>query len=558
MKSPAPGRHRPQSAEDMYSEYFDLQETPFSIAPDPRYLYLGERHREALAHLTYGVGATGGFVLLTGEVGTGKTTVCRCLLEQLPEQTQVAYIVNPRLSALELLATICDELGIAYPQERPGNKLLIDRLNAFLLDSHARGRQTVLIIDEAQNLSPEVLEQVRLLTNLETSRRKLLQIVMLGQPELRRLLARPELRQLAQRITARYHLEPLSRPEVAAYIGHRLTVAGGRRPLFSPRLIGRIYRLTGGIPRRINILCDRALLGAYVRGQDRVSGRILAEAARELAPEGARRSFGLRPLALLAVVVALLALIPSFLDLGSLPPVPIAAPGRQAILPVPAPPAELPPAANAPATAAVLEWPEELPLSRSRETAYEALLATWGLTYESGGQGTACDFAESQGLACLYRRGSLGSLRQLDRPAVLTLVDERREQFHAALVGLSADTATFILAGRQVRVPVQLLEQRWFGDYTLLWRRPPFAGMVRPGDRGPAVDWLNRQIAVIQNRPEPPRGGALEGPVLVRLKEFQRTRGLNPDGLVGPNTLIHLDSALGGGSPRLAREEEGS
>ncbi|MBE0598383.1 MAG: AAA family ATPase, partial [Desulfuromonadales bacterium] len=270
----------------MYSDYFDLQEPPFSIAPDPRYLYLGERHREALAHLLYGIGDTGGFVLLTGEVGTGKTTVCRCLLEQLPAQTQIAYIINPRLSALELLATICDELGIVYPQEGLGNKLLIDRLNAFLLDSHAQGRQTVLIIDEAQNLSPEVLEQVRLLTNLETSRRKLLQIVMLGQPELRRLLARPELRQLAQRITARYHLEPLSRQEIAAYLSHRLAVAGGRRLLFPPRLIGQIYGRTGGIPRRINILCDRALLGAYVRGEERVTGRILGEAARELALEG--------------------------------------------------------------------------------------------------------------------------------------------------------------------------------------------------------------------------------------------------------------------------------
>ncbi|MEO8165327.1 MAG: AAA family ATPase, partial [Betaproteobacteria bacterium] len=241
----------------MYQQYFGLAEAPFSIAPDPRYLYLSQRHQEALAHLLYGVNGDGGFVLLTGEVGAGKTTVCRGLLQQIPASCDVAYIFNPRLTVEELLATICIEFGIACPAGNTSIKVFVDRINTYLLDAHARGRHTVLIIDEAQNLSADVLEQMRLLTNLETDKRKLLQIILLGQPELAQLLAQPELRQVSQRIVARYHLGPLTKPEVAAYVQHRLEVAGALRPLFPASLMDRVYQLSGGIPRVINVLCDR-------------------------------------------------------------------------------------------------------------------------------------------------------------------------------------------------------------------------------------------------------------------------------------------------------------
>src|SRR5512141_809928 len=216
----------------MYEQYFGLAEAPFSIAPDPRYLYLSQRHQEALAHLLYGVNGGGGFVLLTGEVGAGKTTVCRCLLEQIPASCDVAYIFNPKLTVGELLSTICLEFGIAVPPGNTSVKVFVDCINAYLIDAHARGRHTVLIIDEAQNLSADVLEQMRLLTNLETSQRKLLQIILLGQSELAEMLARPELRQLAQRVIARYHLGPLAKREVADYVRHRLEVAGAQRQLF--------------------------------------------------------------------------------------------------------------------------------------------------------------------------------------------------------------------------------------------------------------------------------------------------------------------------------------
>lgn len=270
----------------MYAAHFGLKREPFSIAPDPRYLFMSEHHREALAHLLYGVRGGGGFVLLTGEIGAGKTTVCRCFLEQVPKQCNVAYIFNPKLTAIELLKSVCDEFHI--PVGRTGTsgatvKDFLDPLNDFLLRAHGAGQNNVLIIDEAQNLSPDVLEQLRLLTNLETNERKLLQIILIGQPELRDMLARNDLEQLAQRVTARFHLEPLNENETAHYIKHRLSVAGmsGLIP-FDREARKRIHEITRGIPRRINLLCDRALLGAYANGRDRVDKSIVDRAAREV------------------------------------------------------------------------------------------------------------------------------------------------------------------------------------------------------------------------------------------------------------------------------------
>ncbi len=275
----------------MYKEYFGLKDLPFSISPDPSFLYMSEKHREALAHLLFGIKSEGAFVLLTGEVGTGKTTICRCMLDSLPENCDTAFIINPRLSDIELLATICEEIGIPGPEGTSSIKIFVDLINRRLLDSHAAGRRTLLIIDEAQNLSPEVLEQLRLLTNLETNRAKLLQIVLIGQPELRDMLARTELRQLSQRITARFHLEPLSQKEVSDYISHRLIVAGARHRLFPLAVTRTLYRLSKGIPRLINLICDRALLGAYVQGKEMVDGMTLKKAAAEVL--GSNRSPGM-------------------------------------------------------------------------------------------------------------------------------------------------------------------------------------------------------------------------------------------------------------------------
>jgi len=266
----------------MYLNHFKLTERPFSITPDPRFLYMSARHREALAHLLYGLGESGGFVQLTGEVGTGKTTLCRCLLDQVPENVDIALVLNPKVTSTELIATVCDELGIEYPEGNTSIKSLTDALNRYLLDAYARDRRTVLIIDEAQNLSADVLEQVRLLTNLETSTQKLLQIVLIGQPELRTLLARDDMRQLSQRVTARYHLDPISREEAGAYIKHRLQICGTTQIVFNKRAVDKIQQLSGGIPRLINVLCDRSMLGAYVEGRTQVEPKVVKKAAREV------------------------------------------------------------------------------------------------------------------------------------------------------------------------------------------------------------------------------------------------------------------------------------
>ena len=284
----------------MYESFFGLRQAPFTIAPDPRYLFLSERHREALAHLLYGLEGGGGFVLLSGEIGAGKTTLCRAFLEQVPAHTHVAYVFNPKLDAVELLQTICGEFGVPVPpgpgHEAPTIKDHIDALNAFLLRVHAEGGHSVLIIDEAQNLSADVLEQLRLLTNLETAERKLLQIILIGQPELRGMVARPELEQLAQRVIARYHLGPLDEADTARYLAHRMSVAGlqGELP-FDTRAVQRLHALSGGVPRKINLLADRALLGAYAAGRAKVEQQVIERAAREVfdsalpAPAGSSR-----------------------------------------------------------------------------------------------------------------------------------------------------------------------------------------------------------------------------------------------------------------------------
>ena len=276
----------------MYTRYFDLKEPPFTIAPNPAYLFMSDRHREALAHLTYGLGDTGGFVLLTGEVGTGKTTICRSVMEQLPENTQAVFILNPTLSSLELLATICDGLKIRYKKTGATVNYFTDKILTKLTKNHQENINTLLVIDEAQHLQAEVLEQLRLLTNLETNTKKLLQVILIGQPELQQLLQRRDLRQLAQRITARYHLLPLTKAELKQYIQHRLSVAQCTRSLFTNSAIACIHHISNGIPRVVNLLCERSLIIAYGSNNTQVNRKIVQQAAIEaLGDEGKVVSF---------------------------------------------------------------------------------------------------------------------------------------------------------------------------------------------------------------------------------------------------------------------------
>jgi len=519
----------------MYLSYFGLAEPPFSIAPDPRYLYMSQQHQEALAHLLYGVNAGGGFVLLTGEVGAGKTTVCRCFLEQIPESCDVAYIFNPKLTVPELLATICAEYRIECPTGNASVKVYIDCINAYLLDAHAKNRHTVLIIDEAQNLSADVLEQLRLLTNLETNERKLLQIILLGQPELADMLAKPELRQLAQRVIARYHLGPLGKHEVVAYVQHRLTVSGAQRPIFPSALMGMLYRLSGGVPRVINVLCDRALLGTFAQNREKVDRATLKQAAREVFHKPQTRSL-LRPL-LAGLLVSTVLAAAIYQPKGRTPPLAVeefreADTKSLAVLPD------------------RLEWPPALPLEHSEELAYTALFKIWGGNYQ---EGDGCKQAESIGLRCYAARGWLDELRQLNMPAVLLMHDAQGQSFNAVLTGLSDDAATFSVGAETRKVTLGVLAQQWSGHYTLLWRMPPLdSGKLRPGDYGPDIGWLAGQLAQLKGKVDADTGERLFDEAMRRdVKQFQRTRGLIPDGRVGPQTMMHMISLTDVSIPRL-------
>lgn len=534
----------------MYEEYFGLTTKPFSIVPDPRYFFMSGGHSEALAHLLYGINSEGGFVLLTGEVGTGKTTVCRRLLEIMPEEVEVAFILNPKMTAEELLATICDEFGIGYPEGTASIKVFVARINDYLLGVHERGRRAILIIEEAQNLTPDVLEQIRLLTNLETNSRKLLQIIMLGQPELREMLARPELRQLSQRITARYHLGPLSPEETGAYVDYRLSVAGWQRGrLFPQPVVRRLFRLTRGVPRLINVICDRALLGAYVQGKERVDMRTLMQAAREVSgeqsPRRRRRTLyagigGLLLLLLCAAFVTAYALRrPLLSGPGSLP----ATSGQVAA-----------PAAK---VAAPVQTPQNLDRPGDekavvREAAYGALFEAWGLPYREPG-GEACLQAQSRGLECAEGVGSISELRAINRPAVLTFFDEKGS-YYGTLLALSEGDASVALGKETRRVPIGEIERRWRGEYLLLWRPPSgYSGGVKPGSRGPVVGWLARQLALAEGRPAPSsRERVYDGDMVNQVKRFQTAAGLTADGLAGPKTIMRLTAAAAGGEPSLS------
>ena len=535
----------------MYLGYFGFAEAPFSIAPDPRYLYMSQRHQEALAHLLYGVSGEGGIVLLTGEVGAGKTTICRCLLEQIPASCDVAYVFNPKLTVEELLSTICAEFGIAHPAGNTSIKVFVDCINAYLLDSHARGRHTVLIIDEAQNLSAEVLEQMRLLTNLETAKRKLLQNVLLGQPELAAMLAQPELRQLAQRIVARYHLEPLTKSETLAYVRHRIEVAGAQRPLFPPALTNQLYRLSGGVPRVINLLCDRALLGTYVQGRERIDRTTLAQAAREVfhQPKASAQRL-LRPVAgaLLLAGGAALA-VAMYREQSPAPPAATFA------IATPAPK----PASPQPVAAQALEWPADMSHAQSRAMANAALFRAWGATVQGS---DACRDAAQLGLRCRAGRGSLDEIRELNRPAVLLMRDQSGQEFHALLTGLEKSTATFVVGAETKTVALDAVAAQWSGNFTVLWRVPPGAPeRIRPGQRGQPVLWLQEQLAQVQGGTVNAGQQANTEPVfdddlVRRVKQFQLRHGLIPDGTVGAQTLLRLTGAADRSAPKLAQRAE--
>jgi len=553
----------------LYLQFFDLNEAPFSLTPDPAFVYLSAAHRDALAHLLYGVGqgGTGGFVQLTGEVGTGKTTLCRCLMDQVPEDTQVALILNPLVTPQELLATICEELGLETSGIANSNKAMVDALNQFLLAQHSQGLRVVVVIDEAQDLSPEALEQVRLLTNLETTKDKLLQMVLLGQPELRQLLQRQNLRQLSQRITARYHLAPLGQDESFAYVRHRMKVAGASRNPFSQAALRALYQRSTGVPRLINIIADRALVGAYAKESHTVNARLVHEAANEVQPSETRVQGNRWPWIVATAAAAVLLVITlvmtratpfgtetptlvaeselssndSLLELDSEPSVTL-----ETIEPEPTPIDFHKPDAvggvseldrgqhDSPLLATNLDksW-----LDGQHETAWQALADLWHDNGRANDLRSACDGAVATGYACLRERGSWARVKQLGLPVLLVLQGE--EPRYLLLRGM---TQLGLLVGDEqlpLEVSREAVENRWLGEFIVAWpQAPDWPGQIQRGETGVAVDIITQMAALAE--PAWLGGSLFDENFESWLMEFQQRNGLKADGIVGPNTLLYL------------------
>lgn len=540
----------------MYKEYFRLTDMPFSIAPDPRFLFMSERDCDAMAHLMYGVKSEGGIVLLTGEVGTGKTTLCRNLIDQLPEGIDVAFILNPMMNALELLQTICEEFHIDLAHAAPGTKTYIDALNAKLLANHALDHRAILIVDEAQNLSAEVLEQLRLLTNLETNTRKLLQIFLIGQPELKVLLSQPEMRQVSQRVVARFILTPLDPAEVNTYVAHRLRIAGATPLIFPEKLMKEIYRASGGVPRLINLICDRALLVTYGQGKQQVSLPILRQSIREVIQP---KQHSLSPRVVIAgfavlLVAAAIALYTQMADadFGQAPASPPAAsvPAATAI------PESLVP----PASAVAVTTPLLPPPLHNRETsdrvAYQSLFKLYGVDIDIHSRTAPCQQAERLGMRCFETQGGLSDLMRLDQPVLLKLSSTGGKEYAAALTALNHQTATLSVNGSEQHVLLSELAQSWFGLYVVAWRTPPGVnGKLTVGERGKGVTWLRHAMSTIDGIPDNDSDfydTALEK----RVRAFQLADGIQPDGQVGALTVIRLNVRHGDAVPRLANKKQ--
>lgn len=544
----------------MYKAFYGLNDNPFSIAPNPHYMFLSDRHREALAHLTYGLGETGGFVLLTGEVGTGKTTVSRCLLEQIPDNTDTAFILNPSLTELELLATLCDELEIAYG-DNPTLKQLTDLISMYLLNNHKNGRNTVLIIDEAQHLRSEVLEQLRLLTNLETNTKKLLQVILIGQPELQQLLKRQDLRQLAQRITARYHLLPLNKEEIALYVQHRLQVAGRHEPLFTRKAIAALHKHSGGIPRLTNLLCERALMAGYGQVKVPIDHKMVDQAAVEVLGDidvshDKRWPFVAATALVLAFGLSFYWFNRSNIDensnVATLSPKndeQIITPASEEIKATSQVVAQVKPAVNA--QQQILH--QAMLQSRSIDNAFAGLFGLWNKQPIIGL--SACQAAQQQALACYQQQGNWHSIMRLNYPAVVYLQDTQANVFYGVIVERQAEQILLQLGEQQFWVNKDWFDRHFSGTFEILWQ----PDSVLPREIGQSsslsqVQWLENSLARVNQRPARLLT-RFDNELEQQLMSFQRQHGLKPDGIAGNQTLIQLNLYLSQQGPRLNSAE---
>jgi general secretion pathway protein A len=501
----------------MYETFYGFAEKPFNLTPDPKYLYLSQRHTEAFAHLEFGRKERGGFIVITGEVGTGKTTLARYFLGRLDARTATAFVLYPALTGAELLRTILEDLHI--PPAGSSLKDHVDALHRFLLASRAEQRDVVLLIDEAQDLSPEVLEQIRLISNLETDTEKLIQIVLVGQSELQEMLARRELRQLAQRVTARYHLTPLRASETADYIRHRLKVAGGEgKVAFTPPALQAVHRSSTGVPRLINVICDRALLAGYVQGTRTIEAALVRQAAREATGAGAprRRSPWLAAAAAAAVLVAATAGVTKLM---------LAPPAAKASVPTPRPPV----AAAVPAPSSLEPVLLSLPHEASLQKAVSEVQALWRTTP----------------LEKTMLRTHLDQVRRLDLPVVLEMFHPgRRDTCYVALLRLEGEEAVISTgSGPPIRVRVADLDRLWTRQALFLWK--DFDALGAAAESGRTEAWAREALGRLGYIG---RDVDLAGAVT----RFQRDAELAADGVIGSRTLMTLYSLGRYPRPRLS------
>ena len=591
----------------MYESHFAMTEKPFSIAPDPDYLYMSTRHKEAMAHLSYGVMEAGGFALLTGEVGTGKTTLCRNLLMDLPKNVDVALILNPNINEIELLETICDELRIKYntkldlTSSSPGKsqKKLLDLINKYLLKAFSKNRHTVLIIDEAQLLSRDVLELVRLLTNLETTKTKLLQIILIGQPELNDMLAREDLRQLSQRVTARYHLRSLDKAEIGEYINCRLTKAGCKKPLFSRQSLAKIYQYTKGTPRLINVLCHHALLNAYSKNRKSIDSKSITQVAREVFPNQHPNLikfdidwFRYMPYLLAGGAILLLALLVPTLFKGKTdvpqvvqehvsiskplvqtqpivietstvvdevenkPPTPDQ---PEDVLSNEEPVAEIEIEDNAktPKLAQtnievannkkqVVEILAESKGELGRIQLIRQLAKLWNVTLQDVIFEPLCDEIKKYNLACVILNTGWQGLVDYNRPAVLELNDAE----HVLLTALSEDKATIVVHEKFYEVSVDDLRQHWVGKAVLFWQPTELGEQsFALGHASSDVVWLRMTVNQALNKQDLPKlsstiSSEYDEEMAQRVSLLQQENNLKVDGIVGIQTYMLLNETL--------------
>lgn len=560
----------------MYLSHFSLNERPFSISPDPRFLFMSNRYREALAHLTYGVEDGGGFVLLTGEVGTGKTTVCRCLLQQLPEKTRLAFVLNPKLNSVELLATICDELNVEYPEGCTSLKILTDKLSEYLLQCFEQELSVVVMIDEAQNIDTEVLEQIRLLTNLETNQKKLLQIILVGQPELQEKLAKRELRQLAQRITARYHLRPLNLKETMAYILHRVRIAGSKKSLFSRQAIELLHSKTAGIPRLINTICDRALVAASSRNKNQVDTKLMQEAIADVMggekhPDSIVKTSTLSWPAKSALVIGATLLLASAFWLGqrsstetsmsvSLSPEISKTSPVKDISEDNAPAISRVSGSQADKRSGVVQESSLVERLLGNERwdnnglwSMQQLLQQWQIAYSPLNDGNGCDFAAKYGLQCEVTKGNWQQMRVLNRPALLKFSAGLQGDFWGVITSLSGFDATLKFGEREVVVKLDELSTIWTGEYKLLWQSPiEYRSGLKSGDSGPAVQWLSEKMKLLV-APELDVSDSFNQALFNAVSRYQQQRNISADGIAGMQTILMINSETLEGIPLLQK-----